>query len=73
VRGALGPLSRGVAALEALTLQRRGARVTQVAPDAEATAAMGLNFMDDGKRSDTQEAGFAQGVRLAASAQAHAA
>jgi NTE family protein len=73
VRGAVGPLSRGVAAVEALALQRRGARVTHVAPDADASAAMGGNFMDGARRAATQEAGFAQGVRLAAGDQARAA
>ena len=73
VRGALGPLSRGVAAIEALTLQRRGAHVVQVSPDDGASGAMGGNFMDGRRRAATQEAGFAQGHRLAAAAHARAA
>jgi NTE family protein len=66
LRGAIGPLSRSVAAVEGLALQRRGATVTVVAPDAGAARAMGSNLMDDRRRRGTQEAGFAQGVRAGA-------
>jgi NTE family protein len=66
LRGAIGPLSRSVAAVEALTLQRRGAKVTTLSPDAEATAAMGANFMDPRRRRRTQQAGYAQGLRAGA-------
>lgn len=65
VRGALGPLSRSVAAVEALALQRHGASVTTLSPDAEAAAAMGANFMDPRRRSQAQEAGYLQGLRAA--------
>src|SRR3954454_7756383 len=63
LRGAIGPLSRSVAAVEALALQRRGAKVTTLAPDAEATRAMGANFMDPSRRAAAQTAGYAQGLR----------
>lgn len=66
LRGAVGPLSRSVAAVEALALQRRGAVVTTLAPDAEAARAMGGDFMDGRRRSATQQAGYAQGLRAAA-------
>jgi NTE family protein len=66
LRGALGPLSRSVAAVEGLALQRRGAKVTMLAPDAAAARAMGANFMDERRRRQTQEAGYAQGLRAAA-------
>jgi NTE family protein len=66
VRGAVGPLSRSVAAVESLALQRRGASVTMVAPDAESSRAMGNDFMDGRRRAETQRAGFAQGRRAGA-------
>lgn len=59
-------LSRSVAAVESLALQRRGAVATTLAPDAEAARAMGSDFMDERRRSGTQEAGFAQGLRAGA-------
>lgn len=65
LRGAIGPFSRSVAAVEALALQRRGASVSTVGPSREAAQVMGSNFMDPSRRRATQEAGFAQGLRLA--------
>lgn len=65
LRGAIIPFSRSVAAVEALALQRRGATVSSIGPDANAAAAMGSNFMDPSRRQATQKAGFAQGTRLA--------
>jgi NTE family protein len=65
LRGAVGPLSRSAAAVEALTLQRRGAVVTTLSPDADTTRAMGSDFMDGRRRSATQQAGYAQGLRAA--------
>jgi NTE family protein len=62
---ALGPVSRGIAGVEALALERRGAKVTNVAPDAGATAAIGLNLMDGRRRSQVVEAGLLQGRALA--------
>src|SRR3954462_5908974 len=43
--GALGPVSRSIAAAEALVLKRRVATVTVVNPDEAAAAAMGPNLM----------------------------
>lgn len=65
LRGAIGPLSRSAAAVEALALQRRGAQVTTLSPDAESSRAMGGDFMDERRRSPTQQAGYAQGLRAA--------
>lgn len=73
LRGAIGPFSRSVAAVEALALQRRGAHVTTLAPDPGATAAMGSNFMDPSRRRRAQEAGFAQGSRVGAGVATRAA
>jgi NTE family protein len=66
LRGAIGPLSRSAATVEALALQRRGAQVTTLSPDAGSTRAMGSDFMDGRRRSGTQQAGYAQGRRAAA-------
>jgi NTE family protein len=66
LRGAVGPLSRSVAAVEGLALQRRGAVVTTLSPDRESASAMGSDFMDGRRRRATQQAGFAQGKRAAA-------
>jgi hypothetical protein len=65
LRGTIGALSRSVAAVESLVLQRRGAKVTILAPDAEAARVMGGDFMDPSRRGATQEAAFAQGLRAA--------
>jgi NTE family protein len=62
LRGAVGPLSRSVAAVEGLALQRRGAVVSTLAPDAESARAMGGDFMDGRRRAATQQAGYAQGL-----------
>jgi NTE family protein len=62
---ALGPLSRSAAGLEALALERRGGKVTTVAPDGASSAAMGTNLMDAGPRDDAIAAGFSQGTALA--------
>ena len=64
---AVGPLSRSAAAVEALALEARGAKVRTVSPDAETSAAMGANLMDAGPREKVAAAAFAQGLRLAAS------
>ena len=72
LRGAIGPLSRSVAAVEALALQRRGATVTTLSPDADSARAMGPNFMDPRGRAQTQEAGYLQGLRAARELQATA-
>ena len=62
--GALGLVSRSLAGVEALALERRGARVRVVSPDAAAAAAMGLDLMDASRRSAVSAAGFAQGRGL---------
>ena len=62
--GGLGLRSRSVAAVEALALERRGARVDVVAPDARSVAAMGANLMDPRPRGRVIEAGLAQGHAL---------
>lgn len=64
--GAVGPVSRSVAAAEALVLKRRGASVTTVNPDRASVTAMGVNLMDPGPRAEVITAGLAQGRRLAA-------
>lgn len=62
--GAFGPVSRAVAALEAVSLERRGATVRNVAPDPASAAAMGTNFMDGRRREQVVAAGTAQGRSL---------
>ena len=59
--GALGLVSRSLAGVEALALERRGATVTVVSPDTSAAAAMGIDLMDASRRSAVSAAGFAQG------------
>ena len=62
---AIGPVSRVIARTEALTLERRGAQVEVVVPDATALDVMGTNFMDSGPRAAVLRAGFDQGRRMA--------
>jgi NTE family protein len=71
--GALGPISRGIAAAESLALMHRGARVDTVNPDEPSIAAMGMNLMDGSRRGAVIEAGLAQGRRLALLQRAQAA
>ncbi len=71
--GALGPISRGIAAAEALALRHRGAIVSTINPDDASTAAMGMNLMDPRPRSAVIEAGLAQGRRLGLAYRAQAA
>jgi NTE family protein len=66
--GALGLVSRSVAAVEALALERRGAQVTTVAPDAATVAAIGGNLMNPRPRAEVVAAGLAQGRALGLSA-----
>jgi NTE family protein len=63
--GALGPVSRGVAAAEALALKHRGASVHTINPDEPSVAALGSNLMDASRRGAAVEAGLAQGRRVA--------
>jgi NTE family protein len=71
--GAIGPVSRGAAATEALVLKGRGAIVTTVNPDTASVAAMGVNLMDHSRRQAVIDAGLAQGRRLAGAGSAQAA
>jgi NTE family protein len=64
VLGALGSVSRGIAAAEALALRHRGALVTTISPDGDSSAAMGRNLMDGARRSQVIAAGLAQGRRI---------
>lgn len=64
--GALGVLSRSIAGVEALTLERRGAKVETVSPDAGSLAAIGPNLMDPRPRAKVIAAGLAQGRTLGA-------
>jgi NTE family protein len=65
---ALGVASNAMARVEALVLERRGARVSLVAPDEGASAAIGRNLMDPGPRREVIAAGFEQGRRLGSGA-----
>ncbi|HEX4187764.1 MAG TPA: patatin-like phospholipase family protein [Solirubrobacteraceae bacterium] len=71
--GAIGPVSRGIAATEALVLRDRGASVTAINPDAASSAAMGVNLMNPTRRDGVIEAGLAQGRRLGAAPERRAA
>jgi NTE family protein len=63
--GALGLLSRSLAAIETLALERRGANVVTVSPDEGSLDAIGPNLMDSRPRSRVIAAGLAQGHALA--------
>jgi NTE family protein len=63
--GALGTVSRSIAAAESLALKRRGAAVTVLNPDDASRRAMGLNFFDGRRRAAVIEAGIAQGHGVA--------
>jgi len=73
IAGAIGSVSRGIAAGEALALRHRGAQVEIVSPDPGAAAAMGANLMDPTGRDAVIEAGLAQGRALASRLDARAA
>jgi NTE family protein len=60
----VAPVSRSIAAVEALALRRQGAAVTVVSPDAGTVAAMGPNLMASGPRDRVHAAGVAQGRAL---------
>ena len=64
---AYGQVSRGIARVEALALERRGARIHNVAPDPASARAMGSNLMDAGPRERVAAAALAQGRALARS------
>ncbi len=57
-------VARSAVSFEALAVRRRGARVQWVAPDLDAAAAMGSNFMDRAPRSRVLAAGYQQGLRI---------
>jgi NTE family protein len=63
---ALGFASRSIARVEALVLERRGARVRIEAPDEGSLEAIGPNLMDPAPRREVIAAGVAQGRRIAA-------
>jgi NTE family protein len=71
--GAFGPVSRGIAATEALVLRDRGASVTAINPDEASSVAMGVNLMNPTRRDAVIEAGLAQGRRLGAAGERQAA
>ncbi|HEX8744589.1 MAG TPA: patatin-like phospholipase family protein [Thermoleophilaceae bacterium] len=66
VGAAIAPVSRSVAAAEAVLLRGRGAAVDTVNPDRASVAAMGPNLMDPRPRDAVVAAGLAQGRRLGA-------
>jgi NTE family protein len=68
--GAIGLASRSLARVEALVLERRGARVDLVSPDEGSLAAIGPNLMDSRPRKRVIAAGVAQGRRLASGTRA---
>ena len=63
--GALGTVSRSIAAAETLVLRRRGAAVRIINPDERSRRAMGLNLLDPRPRAAVIAAGLEQGRRLA--------
>jgi NTE family protein len=62
--GAIGLASRSLARLEALTLERRGAKVELVSPDAGSLEAIGPSLMEPSRRRQVVAAGVAQGRRM---------
>jgi NTE family protein len=62
--GAMGLASRSLARVEALTLERRGARVQLVSPDAGSLEAIGPSLMAPGRREQVIAAGVEQGRRI---------
>jgi NTE family protein len=62
--GAIGLASRSLARVEALTLERRGARVQLVSPDAGSLEAIGPSLMEPGRREQVIAAAVEQGRRI---------
>lgn len=62
--GAFAALSRSLAAVEVLALERHGAKVKNIAPDTGSAAAMGSKLMDPELRPQVIAAGLAQGRAL---------
>ena len=71
--GAFGPVSRGIAATEALVLKDRGAIVTTVNPDQASASAIGTDLMDQRNRQAVIDAGLAQGRQLGSQSRRRAA
>ncbi len=59
-------VARSAVSIESLALQRRGAAVKTIAPNAECAAAMGSNFMDQEPRTRVLGAGYRQGLLVGA-------
>jgi NTE family protein len=58
-------VARSAMSVEALALRRRGTAVQLIAPNNEAAAAMGTNYMDPEPSDRVISAGYRQGLRLA--------
>jgi hypothetical protein len=63
-------VSRSAVSIESLVMRRRGASVQMVAPNDEAAAAMGNNFMDREPRNRVLASGYRQGLALGATERA---
>ena len=61
-------VARSAAAVEALALRRRGARVRTIAPNDECATAMGSDLMAGEPRGRVLSAGYRQGLRVAGDA-----
>ncbi len=59
-------VSRSAVSIEGLALRRRGAAVKTIAPNAECAAAMGSDFMAREPRARVLDAGYRQGLLVAA-------
>jgi NTE family protein len=59
-------VARTAGSVESLALRRRGARVATIAPNAESSVAMGLDYMDAEPRIRVLASGYRQGLRVAA-------
>ena len=62
--GVMRRASRSAAAVEALALRRRGARVRTFSPNQAAAAEMGVNLMDRSRANRALTAGYRQGLEL---------
>ncbi len=66
--GSVSPAPAGLHLNDAVSvLEAKGAKVTVIEPDGNARSAMGANPLDPAVRRPSAEAGFAQGLQLAAS------
>jgi NTE family protein len=63
--GVFGLLSRSIAGVEALALERKGASVTTISPDEASLTAIGTNLMNPRRRALVIAAGVSQGRALA--------